>query len=313
MKPAFSIPERIETKLAETFGLDPETKKFLGGFHNVVYELEGASGPRVLRISETEHRTRQELFAEIEWVNYLADHNMPLTRMLRSEDGNFVASESSFNAVLLAKADGEFLTPEMMLETPEQLGRILGQMHRLSEGFRPKSPRFRWNKSSFITDPTSDDLYAHQTRFQALCSKLESLPETESTFGMTHNDIHRGNFVRNGQEVTIFDTDDCCLQYYLSDVAMVFLYALAFSDFDRDTRRNYVRRFWNAYLEERTPNDDIAIAIPDFMERRVLVLHALLLPRIENMNEAQKRFYDRVNGFVLNPERLQEYVPTWNA
>jgi hypothetical protein len=64
--------EDILTCFLESFHLHTEVKK-LGDFENYVFEAYRGNNPVILRITHNSHRSKDEILAELDWMNYL--HN----------------------------------------------------------------------------------------------------------------------------------------------------------------------------------------------------------------------------------------------
>lgn len=52
-----------------------------------------------------------------------------------------------------------------------------------------------------------------------LLNTVKQLPSTSDSFGVVHNDIHRGNFMVENGRLTLFDCEDACYTWFVNDIS----------------------------------------------------------------------------------------------
>ncbi|BCG59352.1 phosphotransferase [Paenibacillus sp. URB8-2] len=98
-------------RAAAKYGITGMNLTFIGGFQNFVYEYRQGDRPCILRLTPSTHRSAQAVQAELEWILYLADHGIPVSRPILSESGYWMEvidtdTELFFTAAAFEKAPG---------------------------------------------------------------------------------------------------------------------------------------------------------------------------------------------------------------
>jgi len=72
---------------------------------------------------------------------------------------------------------------------------------------------------------------------------IQKLPKTSSAYGLTHMDLHFGNFFVDtaSQQITLFDFDDCAYGWTIMDIAMLLFDVLVV--YDQPDRHEFGERF----------------------------------------------------------------------
>lgn len=210
------------------------------GAANLVYAYEIDQRPLILRVTFTPERTREQIQAELDFVNYLSENGVKVSRPVASQHGNLVETISaagiSFHVVSFEKGKGmrvpdngyRYRSDAPIEEYYRNWGRILGQMHALTKGFHPTSNEHRrpgWfhlhQSRLAIVNQLPDRLNRVQAQIRSLLEELKSLPGDEDSFGLIHGDFNDGNFTvdyTNG-DITVFDFDDSCYFWFIYEIA----------------------------------------------------------------------------------------------
>jgi Ser/Thr protein kinase RdoA (MazF antagonist) len=141
--------KRIFNELIEKYGVQRNFIEPLGGFENFVYQYRKENQEFILRISHTGlRRTKEQLHAEADFINYLAEHGISVARPVASPMGNLVETADnenpSFSAVSFEKAKGR--APEREHWTHsfcQSYGRLMGRIHFLTKDYQPSNPLYR--------------------------------------------------------------------------------------------------------------------------------------------------------------------------
>ncbi|MEM7012368.1 MAG: phosphotransferase, partial [Verrucomicrobiota bacterium] len=244
------------------FEIPPESVRDLGGFESFVYECQHHGKPRILRITHCLHRDIGQICAEIDWISYLAENgvgvcapvfsNERYSEMIGPDDSYFVATLFE-KAVGQPARDGLWAPPVF-----EKMGRMMGQMHALTKRYKPPHEIFRrphWDKD--VEGIAQKYLPADQTlvaeKFESLAAEIRQLPRDEDTYGLVHIDFHRGNFLVDGDQIHLFDFDDCQYSWFADDIAIALFYAVPYiceSAKDLEFAREFLRRFLDGYHQE---------------------------------------------------------------
>jgi amicoumacin kinase len=212
--------------------------RWVGLSESAVYSFVQGGSTHYLRLTSREHRSRQQIEAEIAFVCYLHEGGARVCRPVVSHGGQRVASicvESEeettpfCHACVFEEAAGsEFrydtaASPEAHFRT---LGRTLGRIHALSKRYSPEGRlhRFSWQEEATFTQierylPRSETVIWEE--FQALSEWLRHQPQTPETFGLIHGDSGATNYRCRDGQITVFDFDDCCSHWFAYDLAIV--------------------------------------------------------------------------------------------
>ncbi|WP_042149260.1 phosphotransferase enzyme family protein [Paucisalibacillus sp. EB02] len=286
--------QAIIERFLKVYHLDA-SYKLLGDFENYVYEVTKEGKPYILRITHSSHRTESEILGEIEWINYLYKHGANVSIIYPSKNNNLVekqvaSDQSIFYACLFSKVIGNPIrsNEEGFNETLfEVWGKEIGKMHRITADYQPEeSPRKYW----FEDDLFEIEQYVPEEsvvikRTNEIMNTLKELPH--DNYGLIHNDVHNGNFFYDGNEIHIFDFDDACYFWNVSDIAIPLYYA-CFSLFTDETKSvkktQFANRFMSAFLKgyskEMNPPKDWEVLLPLFLKVRDVTLYAALNKKI---------------------------------
>ena len=163
------------------------------GAANLVFEYKQNETPLILRITFTPERTLGQIQAELDFVTYLSDHGVNVSRPVPSLTGNLVetvqAAGLPFHIVSFIKGKGmrvpdngyRYRADAPIEEYFQNWGRILGQMHARTKGYQPPSDEIRrpaWfdlHKSRLaLIDQLPDRLHRVKAKSQSLLDEIKS-------------------------------------------------------------------------------------------------------------------------------------------
>ncbi|MGD8979423.1 MAG: phosphotransferase, partial [candidate division WOR-3 bacterium] len=212
---------------------------------NLIYKIEIGDRLHILRFSHSSVRTNDDILSEIHWINYLIDNDIPAARPRRSIDGSFTriikVDDSYFVASVFEYAKGDFIdTSGYTYWSPgflEKWGSIVGRLHALSKKYVPDphtKRRHDWSSQDLIERAKKYVPRHHSAIINSIADisqQIDGLPKTKDTYGLIHCDLNPTNFFYNDGEITIFDFDDCCYNYFLHDISGVIpLYSKKFKE-----------------------------------------------------------------------------------
>lgn len=293
------------------FDVSPASIRELGGFESFIYEYDRGGKPCILRVSHSLHHPPNRTRGEMDFLNYLSGHGLAVPHPLPSVNGSLVevivapaaaaqpgaaaqpdpdlAEGSFFSVVSFDKAPGgpvrkENWTPEIFFD----MGRFMGRLHTLTKQYTPSRPEYR--RHEWYEDeedyaerylPSSEGRIT--AKFAQLVSYLKALPRDPRSYGLIHQDFHRGNFFvhedAQGQHITLFDFDDCAYAPFVYDIAMALFYAVPHhcdSPADLDFARTFYRTFMNGYRQENRLDPAWLKEIPHFLKLREMDLYIII-------------------------------------
>jgi Ser/Thr protein kinase RdoA (MazF antagonist) len=148
--------KEVFSEAASRFGINFEDTIELNGFQNFVFLGKRDSKEVVLRVAHNSHRSKYMTLAEIEFISYLADSGMKVSKAILSSQGEYVEvidqGENCFIVTAFEVAQGR--RSEICIESEifyERIGRFTGKMHKLSKQFSPLQKRYDWNDNAYLT------------------------------------------------------------------------------------------------------------------------------------------------------------------
>ena len=262
------------------------------GCRNLVYE--GRKGERsvILRVSYHQDRTYNQIRAELDFINYLAANGVKAAVPLPSLNGRLI-EEISFEGlpmylVCFNKGAGmrvpdngyRYREGVPLEEYYQNWGRVLGQMHRLSQLYQPPNPdaaRPDWfeihTDKLDIDDMIPEELPIVRERVHSLLNEVKGLSKDKQSYGLIHGDFNDGNFTvdyDNG-DITVFDFDDCCYFWYAYELAAAWEGGIGRTMFaELDARKafmdHYMENVFKGYARENKIRDDCLLQIPLFIK-----------------------------------------------
>lgn len=259
LKLAEEEPSPVHLKLVQTLWRLREEPIFHRYLANHVYFSSSDIGDIVVRLTPSAHRTKNEVLAEVSFMDSLARNDFPLATPVVSRNG-FLVEEIEFNnklffATAFLKIEGLRATDEESLD-PRFLfkwGAYLAQFHvnSIQYGkvahlgcFRPE-----WNFDSVLMKAAS---FADATeglarnRLQECIDWLSRLEKGDENYGLVHGDLHCGNFFIVKEQIVSFDYDDSCYHWFLYDLAASLSTVLKLAK-DESDRERIILDFFEGY------------------------------------------------------------------
>ena len=242
--------------LAQRYGTDGESLQALDGFESFVFDDRGHD--RVIRVGHSGRRPADLVQAEVDWLAYLAAHDVPVAQALPSGAGHLIeelddGAGGRFVAVAFQRARGA--QSQVRDWTPafaRHYGAVLGRLHRVSVEYEPRLRRPSWD------DPAMLDVRRHIPSDQPLVreawdrtlARVRDGAGPPSQFGLIHQDAHSGNFFVDDGRITLFDFDDCCYGPFAMEIGIVIFYAAVLLDEPEDFAAWFVPNLLAGYCAE---------------------------------------------------------------
>jgi len=306
----------IFNKICKKFDLIPDNVKLLNGFESFIYEFSKNNQDYILRVTHSLHRNEDQIKAEVDWVNYLADGGVSVSRAVLSPAGNLVervdSEDTYFLAIAFGKAPGRHIKKEdRKPETYENLGRIIGKMHRLTKDYKPiGNKRSDWfEQDSGLINFIPEDQTIVKQKYLELMNFINALSKDRDSYGLIHTDAHFGNiFIDNGK-LTVFDFDDSVYKWFISDIAIVLFYGVMGVP-KGHTREEFAElvftNFMKGYKQENKLDQYWIELMPKFLKLREMVLYAVIYMGfdVENLQDPWCKWY--LDG---RKEKIESDIP----
>ncbi len=286
--------EALDTA-ARLFGTQKADLKVFDSYEgcaNLVYEYMRSDQPFILRVSFRPDRAKEDILAEIDFVNYLAEHGVRVSKPVRSRNGLFLETvESSgipFHVTSFIKGQGmrvpdngyRYRSDAPIEEYFQNWGQVLGQMHVLTKSYLPPAncgKRLDWfalHKPKVTTETiVPDKHYVVRDKILAHLEIIKELPKDRESYGLIHGDFNDGNFTvdySNG-DITVFDFDDACYFWFAYELASAWESGVGRTMFRGLKERkefmvHYFEQVIQGYNLENTLSDAWLARIPLFLK-----------------------------------------------
>jgi Ser/Thr protein kinase RdoA (MazF antagonist) len=309
------LSDNVIKAFAEKFTNTVSAIELLGQSHNTVYRINSPS-PFVLRVTPDNHRSRNELLSELDFISYLYKNGAEVSRPIPSLTGEYVADYQTDNefghlsAFTIAEGldwrsrendDGIVL---------EQIGRTLGKIHKISRSYCAEnvSKRRQYYESQHLTKAV--DLFGKSNPSLNTClrdylAQISKLPKTNVNYGLTHGDYLFSNYnITQSNKVTVFDFDECEYSWYINDIAICLYYYLLGGDpTELNTKVNEAERnliaLMTGYLSENDLPLDELVNINMFFAMRDFILLSTLYEH-ESLGKWKSDFIRGASDRIIN-------------
>ena len=261
--------------------------ELLDNVSNFVYQLQAEKDWKILRMTHSSHRSEDQIIAELDWINFLSSHGVPVSLPFPSDNQRFTETfpvkDSYFTAVVFEFAPGQFVeTADPALWNPhlfQRLGSIMGLMHRVSKMYDPyylKKKRPDWQENDLIKNARKylpPDQMNAADELEEILVQFNQFPKNRDNYGLIHSDINPTNFHVLDGKITLFDFDDCAYNWFVNDIAVVIpLYSSMFSEPDWKNQMNeFVHWFMHGYRMENDLDDGWLAFLPNCLRLQNII------------------------------------------
>ena len=232
--------EKYHTKIfhaaASKFGIRSEGTQITHfSEHSLVGSFERDGAKYFLRVTNSLHKQFEKIIGEVQWINFLNDKGLRISRAIHSLDGNLaerlIVADNCFTVVCFKGAQGRPVRRSDQNENLfKQMGMFMGKMHNITKQYVHEdliTRRPDWSveteKVLGIDLPTSEKDIIR--RYVALLEYVSELPYSVDSYGLIHADFHYGNFFIDGDSIYLFDFDACRYSWFIDDIAVALFYA----------------------------------------------------------------------------------------
>ncbi len=269
---------------------------------NDMYLVETENKKFVLRLSRGDKyltMTASEFQFELEWLEFLNQHEVPVSYPIRRLDnqlyGLIQAPEGPRFFTLFSYAEG---TTDMNVEQAFVLGKTLAQLHMASDQFKTTLNRNHLSIDNLINDSIKriNDFFGDTD--QKTCTFLDELAENLTqqiseldldnfNYGIVGGDVHGHNqhFTKDNH-ITMFDFEFCAYGYRVYDIA-TFKWSRGSTDIE----------LWHSFLDGYQSilelSDSELKAIDVFVKIRNLWWMGMRVTLSESKHKLDAKFWER--------------------
>ena len=199
-----------------------------------IYLIETDNQPYILKISHHHWRSRSDIQFELEFLDFLHQHQLPVAYPLKTRAQKlFVtinAVEGDRYGALFPFAPGEVPQGDLNVEQSQIMGQTLGRIHQVSLGFenntqrQPLSSEYLLDRSletiePYFRDRPQDQIYLMDAASQ-IKQQLSYLESSSPLWSVCWGDPHSGNVhFTSDNQITLFDFDQCGYGWRIFDLA----------------------------------------------------------------------------------------------
>ncbi|PLS06362.1 phosphotransferase enzyme family protein [Neobacillus cucumis] len=305
------------------FQLEKTVQK-LGDFENFVFEVYREGTPLVLRITHNSHRKKEEIEAELHWLDFLYKNGVNCPEIIPKLNGELIQTEpaadgTSFYACLFSKVKGEPVkinSHKFNKDLFYAWGREIGKMHLVTKQYQPEkgaSLRSLWFEEELlrVEEYFPDEPEIIENTHQ-LIAELHRLPQNVDNFGLIHSDIHSGNFFYDGNEIHVFDFDDSNYHWFVSDIAIPLYYSIfsCYTNANEDEKTEFAHFF----LSHFTRGYEVHHPLPEkwqdqlslFLRLRDITLYSVFHKKIapEDRNDRLNQILREIKKRIIQREAI---------
>ena len=253
-----AMNDNIIKQAAKMYDVDFKDIKHLGGFENFIYEYKKDNNEYVIRFVHSIHRSYEFVYAELEFIDYLAKNGANVSTVIPANNGDLVfkintKDDEYFTVCVFTKAKGTYVR-----ESAEKEDFILGfgeavaRLHTLTKGYKPVHKRYHWHEEDYLEigarHMPKDKLYLIEIG-KKLIEKLKKYEIDNDSYGLIHTDLHFGNMYYDGETLTFFDFDDASYKHFISDIAIILFYSYGIRGLKQSEIQEKSTRFLKIFLQ----------------------------------------------------------------
>jgi Ser/Thr protein kinase RdoA (MazF antagonist) len=277
---------------------------------SVIYSLRQAQEEFILRITHSSVEDKDKIAAEVDWLHYLQKNGANIATPSPSINGKLIEiiplEDSYFSVTKFNKVPGEKVTQQNWLPPLfKETGRTTGLLHKLTKSYLPSEGIVKRENLFDSEFSRADLIFAAKHKFLLdkilnIRERIKNLSVSNESFGLVHNDIHRGNMFLNNGKIFLFDTADCAYTWFVADIALTLFFTVLYTLPKRENLTphivEFMNNYWDGYLRENSLPDNEIEFIPQLMTLRAIFIYRHLLETwdIENMDHVRKNFFEHV-------------------
>ena len=217
----------LREELLKCYGLDINKAKCFFSTQNYAFIFPGE--PHMIRVSIGSVKTREETMSEVLWVDDLKQFSEtvcePFPSLKKHIVEEFEIDGVHYRAAMFRTARGAVreitdLDAMHFIAVGDLLGRIhaagadsakAGISYKRKKWYEKQAPSFAYARENLPADLME--------RIDGIYEKVKAVPEDPRWFGMIHGDFHSNNYFVDGNNIWIFDFDECNYGYFMYDIA----------------------------------------------------------------------------------------------
>jgi len=267
---------------------------------NDIYIVHDDEKRYALRAWRTGWRSLENVTYELEFLDFLAAHNIPVSASYKAKDGApfFVAAapEGPRAVALFEWAEGHKLGSAPDVKAAHGIGAMFAKLHVVAANFKPSQPRITNPVTAFVKNlPALKQLVFDRPHDQELYSRIApaltqavAAAEDVLPYGPNHGDFHFNNVhVRADGSFTLLDFDNAGEDCFIQDIAC-YVWANNYGGYDA----KYADAFVAGYETVRPLSSAEKNALPLFLLAKEFRMLSGFSTHVNCIGHAPLRFRD---------------------
>lgn len=178
----------------QRYSISKDQIRPLDAVENFIYEFNRDSGAYILRIAHSFRRSEALVLGEVDWINFLAEGGVSVSRAILSKGGKLVEAiedqqGGTFLVTAFVKAHGqapwELWTPKLYTT----YGQLIGRIHALSKHYQPNQPTWKrpnWDDNifEFVERYLPESESVAKKNYKDLCNHVNTLAKNPESYGL---------------------------------------------------------------------------------------------------------------------------------
>ena len=305
----------LATAALSRYDIEPTRLSLVGGFTNVIFRVDAASGPYALRVDFHQDHTDTDADIELAWLGAIArDADLDVCHYVRARDGQSYVYASADGVpgerrcVLFEWVPGKPLGMDPTESGYHQLGKLSAGLAVHGAGFTPPHAPLTWDRVFYwpeeidpvvVFEPRMEK-YLSKDRREILNAAIASVEEAFASLDpaatqVIHGDLHPDNVHTYRSRLIAFDFEDVTWGHRVQDVAITLFY-------ERDHPR-YVE-FRRAFEAGYRSVAEWPVAYEGQLEEFMAARTVMFINYVANLLDDPSEYYDvafpRLERFLMN-------------
>ena len=272
--------------------------KLLRRGQNLVFVAQIGNTKKIIRVTDSKHRSKTALLEEIRLLNNLGHHLQFICKPQKGPQNKWIETVDLNNETkyitFFEQAKGQY--PDLNCRNDVAIiAKCLAQLHH-ETSIHPQrySRRLADESPYFQIEPDSQ----YSGSFDVL-DWWENLKKENRSYGLIHGDFNASNMKLYNGQVKLFDFDDCCYHWYDYEIANT-IYMFMFAN--RKSAIEKTIEFFDLFLLECSRHKSTSFEnVKHFITYRVCLLNTWIKNTSKAplfIKTAQKEWIDELNGFI---------------
>lgn len=256
---------------------------------NFIFGFNKNEKLEILRVTPGTERTRNQLLAEIDFINYLSKNKIPVATPIISQSKNFVETEKigniEFHAVAYHLMPGKHIDLEDM--NSYQLfhfGEMVAKFHETSLKFIPNKERIRRDWKEDIDNAISwlrGENPIIEKNLLKMKNWISTLEFNQKNNGLIHYDFCSDNILWVDDSFSIIDLDDAAYYPFTAEFAFGID---EYREFSPNKQNKILENFIEGYRSIRDISENWKHEFNQFMNLMDLLKYARLIRSYQDTN-----------------------------